>query len=145
MQLSKNFTLDELTKSATAKRLGIHNIPTTEETNYLKQLCQEILQPIRDAYGQPIIVTSGFRCLKLNKAVGGAKHSDHMFGCAADIHTVSDTIADNKKLFNLICQLANEGKIHCRQIINEYNYNWLHVSINNRFNSYKNNQVLSIV
>lgn len=145
MQLSKNFSLEEMTKSATAKRLGIHNIPTTEETNYLKQLCQEILQPIRDVYGQPIIVSSGFRCTRLNKAVGGVSNSDHIHGCAADIHTVSDTIADNKKLFDLIIKMKNEGKISCRQIINEYRFNWIHVSINNRFNSYKNNQVLNIV
>ncbi|MBO6271638.1 hypothetical protein J6O48_02525 [bacterium] len=71
-------------------------------------------------------------------------NSDHVYGCAADIHTVSDKPSDNKKLFDLIIKLKNEGKIKCRQIINEYNYNWIHVSINNRFNSYKVNQVLHI-
>ena len=144
MKLSKNFTLEELTKSITALRHGIKNIPNAEETSYLTQLCQNVLQPIREAYGLPIVVSSGFRCKQLNKIVKGATNSDHVYGCAADIHTVSDKPSDNKKLFDLIIKLKNEGKIKCRQIINEYNYNWIHVSINNRFNSYKVNQVLHI-
>ena len=123
MQLSKNFSLAELTKSTTAARHGINNTPNTEEQRYLTELCQKILQPIRDEFKQPIVVSSGFRCKKLNTLVGGAKNSDHVYGCAADIHTVSDTIVDNKKLFNLIIKMKNEGKIKCRQIINEYNYN----------------------
>lgn len=144
MQLSKNFSLSELTKSTTASKHGINNTPNSEEIKYLTELCQKILQPIRDEFKQPIVVSSGFRCKQLNKKVKGATNSDHVYGCAADIHTVSDKPSDNKKLFDLIIKLKNEGKIKCRQIINEYNYNWIHVSINNRFNSYKINQVLHI-
>lgn len=143
-QLSKNFSLKELTNSATAIRKGIDNTPNKEQIDNLTRLCVEVLQPIRDEYGDSIIVSSGFRCDKLNAAVSGAKNSDHRFACAADIHTVSDSVEDNKKLFNLILDMAKKGKISCRQIIDEYNYNWVHVSINNKYNSKKNNEVLHI-
>lgn len=139
-----NFTINELTKSAAAKNLGIDNTPNLEIKNNLWRLIKEVLQPIRDAWGQPIIVTSGYRCQKLNRAIGGAINSDHVYGCAADIHTVTDTRDDNKKLFDLIIKLKDEGVITCRQIIDEYNYNWIHVSINNNYNKYKENQILHI-
>ena len=71
--LSKHFTLDELTKSATAIRLGIDNIPNETELENLQKLVDNILEPLRVHYGRPIIITSGFRCEKLNKAVGGSK------------------------------------------------------------------------
>ena len=139
-----NFTLNELTKSATAKRLKIDNTPGQVITENLNRLIKEVLQPIRDAWGQPIIVTSGYRCERLNKAIGGALNSDHRFGCAADIKTVSDTRDDNKRLFDLIVQMSKDKEIVCRQIIDEYNYDWIHVSINNKYNKYKENQILHI-
>lgn len=142
--LSKNFTLEELTKSATAQRKKIDNTPTSDVLANLKKLANEILQPIREAYGKPIIVSSGYRCPKLNTAVGGAKNSDHKFGAAADIHSVSDTVEDNKELFNLIIKMTKEGKITCRQILDEYNYNWVHVSVNHKSNGQKKNEVLHI-
>ena len=71
----KYFTISELTKSATAKRLGINNTPALTERNNLEQLVNKILDPLREAYGAPIIVTSGFRCYLLNRAVGGAASS----------------------------------------------------------------------
>lgn len=142
--LSKNFTLEELSKSATATRKKIDNTPTKEVTENLKKLANDVLQPIREAYGKPIIVSSGYRCPKLNTAVGGAANSDHKFGAAADIHSVSDTVADNKELFDLILKMAKEGKIHCRQILDEYNYNWVHVSCNHGANAKRDNQVLHI-
>lgn len=144
MKLSKNFSLQELVASATASKYGIKNTPNAEQLQNLKNLTEQILQPIRDAWGSTIIVSSGFRCPALNKKVNGAKNSDHVYGAAADIHTLADTIPENKKLWDLIIKLKNEGKIKCRQIINEYNYNWIHVSINHKKNSYKNNQILTI-
>ena len=144
MKLSNNFTLQELVSSATATKYGIKNTPNAEQLQNLKNLAVNILQPIRDAWGAPIKVSSGFRCPTLNKKVKGAANSDHIFGAAADIHTVADTITENKKLWDVIIKLKNEGKIKCRQIINEYNYNWIHVSINHNKNSYKNNQILTI-
>ena len=144
MNLSKNFTLEEMTKSATATKYNIDNTPDAECLSNLKNLCDNILQPIRDEWKQPIIVTSGYRCPKLNKRVGGAKNSDHIYAAAADIHTVSDTYTENKKLWNLIIKMINERKIRCRQIIDEYNLNWIHLSINHNKNSYKLNEVLHI-
>lgn len=75
MQLSKNFTLEEMTKSATAQRLGINNAPKVDEVDNLKKLCEKILQPLREEYKKPIIVSSGFRSEKLNNAVGGSSTS----------------------------------------------------------------------
>lgn len=141
MVLTTNFTLEELTKSATAARLGIDNTPNKQATEGLKRLCADILQPIRDKYGKPIIVTSGYRCEALNKAVGGARHSQHMRGEAADIRTVSDTTEDNKKLFDLIVRMVKRGDITVGQLIEEKGYNWLHVSLPATMNK---NQILHI-
>jgi uncharacterized protein YcbK (DUF882 family) len=129
MNITKNFTLEELTKSATADRLKINNEPAEQELNNLLVLCRNILQPIRDAYGKPIIISSGYRCAKLNKAVGGSKTSQHVKGEAADIHTTSDTKASNKALFELILDMVQKDKITVGQLINEYDYNWIHVSL----------------
>ena len=144
MQLSKNFSLAEMVASGTAKRMNIDNTPNEEVLGNLTKLAEEVLQPIRDAWGAPVVVSSAYRCPKLNKAVGGVTNSDHKFGCAADIHTLSDKVVDNKKLFDLIVKMADDGKISCRQIIDEYGYNWIHVSINNKYNSKKKNQIVHI-
>ena len=144
MKLSNNFTLQELVQSATATKYHINNTPNADVLANLKKLATDVLQPIRDEFKQPIKVSSGHRSPALNKKVKGAANSDHIYGAAADIHTVADTYAENKKLWDLIIKMKNEGKIKCRQIINEYNLNWIHVSINHNKNSYKNNQVLSI-
>lgn len=126
--MGKYFSIAELTKSSTAIKKKINNTPTKEVENNLNQLIDNILDPLREAWGQPIIVGSGYRCEALNKAVGGAAHSQHKLGQAADIHTKSDSKEDNKKLFELIKQL----KLPFDQLINEYNYNWVHVSYSPR-------------
>ena len=126
--MGKYFSIAELTKSSTAIKKKINNTPTKEVENNLNQLIDNILDPLREAWGQPIIVGSGYRCEALNKAVGGASHSQHKLGQAADIHTKSDSAEDNKKLFELIKQL----KLPFDQLINEYNYNWIHVSYSPR-------------
>lgn len=124
----KYFTIDELTKSDTAQSKGIKNIPSKQEEQNLISLIENILDPLREAYGKPIIVTSGFRCKELNKVVGGANTSQHLTGQAADIRSVEDTIQENKKLFDLIQSL----KLPFDQLIDEYNLNWVHVSYSNR-------------
>ena len=124
----KYFTLNELTASATAKRKGIDNTPDATVRANLTALVANILDPLREAYGKPIVVSSGYRSPKLNRAVGGAAKSQHVTGQAADIHTLSDTPADNKKLFDLILSL----KLPFDQLINEYNFNWVHVSYSPR-------------
>lgn len=126
--MGKYFSIAELTKSSTAIKKKINNTPTKEVEYNLNQLIDNILDPLREAWGQPIIVGSGYRCEALNKAVGGAAHSQHKLGQAADIHTKSDSKEDNKKLFELIKQL----KLPFDQLINEYNYNWIHVSYSPR-------------
>ena len=141
-KFSKNFTYEELIQSATARRLKINNTPSKEQKAKLKTLAETILQPIIDKYGKPLIVTSGFRCEKLNVAVGGSKTSQHCKGEAADIRTVSDSVADNKALFNLILEMINKGEIKVGQLIDEYGYNWVHVSLPRQ--NKQNNQILHI-
>lgn len=126
--MAKFFTIQELTKSTTAQQKGIKNIPSKEQEQNLIALIENILDPLREAYGGPIIVTSGYRCPTLNKAIGGAKNSQHMAGQAADIRTVKDTRAENKKLFDLIQKL----KLPFDQLIDEHNLDWVHVSYSNR-------------
>lgn len=72
------------------------------------------MQPIRDAWKKPIIISSGYRSPLVNKIVKGQPGSQHLVGAACDFHTVSDTIEDNKKLFNMIVDMINEGTIECR-------------------------------
>lgn len=120
----KFFTIKELTKSDTAKRNRINNVPTKQEEQNLIALVNNILDPLREAYGKPIIVTSGFRCEGLNKLVKGSKTSQHRLGQAADIRTVEDTREENKKLFELIKEL----NLPFDQLINEYDFDWVHVS-----------------
>ena len=117
-----------MTKSATAARKGIKNDPSIQVCKALTALIEKVLDPLREAYGKPIIVTSGYRCEKLNKAVGGAASSQHVKGEAADIRSVQDTPEENKKLFDLIVKLG----LPFDQLINEYNYDWVHVSFGAR-------------
>lgn len=81
---AKYFTLKELTKSATAERLGINNQPSSAVIANLQATVSNVLDPLRDAIGKPVWVTSGYRSEKLNKAVNGAKNSDHISGRAVD-------------------------------------------------------------
>ena len=124
----KFFTIKELTKSDIAKRSKINNIPTIQEKNNLISLVENILDPLREAYGKPIIVTSGFRCERLNKLVNGSRTSQHQTGQAVDIRSVEDTGEENKKIFDLILEL----NLPFDQLINEYNYDWIHVSYSPR-------------
>ena len=120
----KYFSITELCKSATAKRKGIDNTPDGTIKANLTALVANLLDPLREMYGKPIIVTSGYRCPKLNKAVGGAAKSQHTKGQAADIRSVSDSKKDNKALFDLIVKSG----LPFDQLINEYEYDWVHVS-----------------
>lgn len=124
----KYFTIKELCKSNTAKQKGIDNTPTPEAEENLVLLIEKVLDPLREAWGEPIIVTSGYRGEKLNKLVGGSKTSQHMTGQAADIRTVSDTKEDNRKLYELVKVLG----LPVDQCINEYDYDWVHVSYSPR-------------
>ena len=118
----KYFSINELTRSTTAARLGIDNTPPAEAARSLEALVANILDPLRKAYGKPIKVTSGYRCPMLNRAVGGARNSQHIKGEAADITAGSPT--ENLYIYNLLKNLPVD------QAINEYNYSWIHVSYN---------------
>jgi len=139
-QFTKNFSYDELIASSTAKRLGLDNTPSEEEKEKLRQLAEDILQPIRDAWKSPIIVNSAYRSEAVNKAVGGVKNSQHRLGEAADI-TIGGK-ERNRKLFNFIYKLINQGKIKVGQLIDEYNYSWVHISLPRK--NKPNNQILHL-
>ena len=137
---TKNFTYDELIKSTTAEKLGLDNTPNSTEKEKLRQLAVNILQPIRDALEKPIKVNSAYRSEKVNKAVGGVSNSQHRLGEAADLTLGSKE--KNKQLFELISKLIKNKQLTVGQLINEYSYAWIHVSLP-RVNK-KNNQIFSI-
>lgn len=126
----KYFTLRELCKSVTATNKGINNSPSISEARNLESLVDNILDPIRENYKKPIVVSSGYRCVKLNKLVGGSTTSQHVTGEAVDIHSTSDTYKDNMVLFNLI--LSMKDKLNWDQLIYEYGNStgpdWIHIS-----------------
>lgn len=124
MQLSKNFSLVELTSSETAARKGLNNTPDEQAIESLKALCENVLQPLREWYGKPINVTSGYRSPKVNKAIGGSGTSEHCFGKAADFTIQKDD-------YRMVFQYIKEN-LKFRQLIWEFGNNdapqWIHVS-----------------
>ena len=87
MQLTEHFTLEEFTTSSTTKARGIDNSVSSQRVvDNLRNLCEQVLEPLRSYANQPITISSGYRCKALNKVVGGARNSQHMTGEAADIH-----------------------------------------------------------
>lgn len=135
MNQPKYFTLKEMINSNTAKSKGIDNTPTWGVVLNLLELVQNVLDPIREAYKKPITVNSGYRCIELNRAVGSKDNSQHILGLAADI-TVGSREA-NKQLFEFIQSNIKEWD----QLINENNYQWIHISYNKNNNR---KQVLSL-
>lgn len=129
-QLSEHFSLCELTHSATAQRLGILNVPSPAIIARLETLCRDILEPLRCKWGAPVVVSSGYRSCVLNRRVGGVSNSDHIFGLAADIHTLSNTPSDNRRLFYLAAWLMRNNTLkNVKQLIDEHNYSWIHISL----------------
>ena len=120
------FTISELTASATALREGIDNRPSKCAYHLLHVLVDQLLDPIREAWGEPIVVSSGYRCKELNTLIGGVKNSHHMLGCAADI--IAGNRADHRKLFKMIRQMHGEGRIKFTQLIWEGDGRWIHIS-----------------
>ena len=122
-----NFTLKELCKSETAEHMGIDNSP---ESDYIKQnliyLAQKVLQPIRDQFG-PIIVHSGYRCKKLNDAVGSSDSSFHRYGMAADIDL---PIGSDGELMDVM-QFIIDKLPYTELISEEFPGGWIHVAIAN--------------
>ena len=124
--ITKNFSMEELVASNTARMKGIDNTPDKEVEARLVQLAQQVLQPLRDSYGKPIQISSGYRCQALNKAIGGVSTSQHLKGEAVDINNGQ---IENKKLFLLASKMIKEGVITVGQLIDEKGYKWLHISL----------------
>ena len=124
MVISQHFTLGELIRSESAKRNGISNMPTPEHIENLKALCEHILEPIRAEFRVPIYISSAYRSKALNKLVNGSAKSQHCKGEAVDIdldgHSHGVT---NKDIFDFIV-----AKLPFDQVINEFDYAWVHVS-----------------
>ena len=118
----QHFTLTELCRSATARKFKINNQCSLEHTQNLILLTDNVLDPLRRAWGKPILVNSGYRSVRLNKLLNGARNSQHLKGEAADITTGSKE--SNKKLFELIQELG----LPFDQLIDERGYQWVHVS-----------------
>lgn len=128
MKLSKNFSLDEVTRSSTADKLGINNVPYDEDhyTN-LQVVVDEIAQPLRDHFGKPVRINSGYRSLALNDAIGGSTKSQHSKGEALDLEIdgvsnleVADWITDNCEYDQVILEFFNPA--------DGPNSGWVHVS-----------------
>ena len=119
----KYFSFQEFERSETATRYAIDNSMSETAKANVAVLVDRVLDPLREAWGRPIYVNSGYRCAELNKAVGGSETSHHMRGMAADIST--GNYVDNAKLFQLIQTL----KLPFTQLIDESNFAWVHVSL----------------
>tara|TARA_R110002020_G_scaffold189352_2_gene388309 strand:- start:1451 stop:1909 length:459 start_codon:yes stop_codon:yes gene_type:complete len=136
MKLSNNLSLSEVLVSQTAKRLGLSNEPTKEHLENLGVTASKIFQPIRDYFKVPIYVSSGYRSKELNKAIGGAKTSQHMKGEALDLDADVYGVITNSDIFNYI-----KDNLEFDQLIWEFgddnNPNWVHVSFSEGKNRMK--------
>ena len=144
MKLTENFSINELTKSQTAERKGIDNTPGTEHQENLKSLCEMILQPIRDHFGQVVSVSSGYRSPELCTAIGSSIQSQHAKGEACDFEIFG---VSNKELADYIDQNLDYDQLILEywKGDNEPNSGWVHCSYtdgNNRkqyLRAYKEN------
>lgn len=129
-KLSDNFTLGEMIASDTAKKAGIDNTPTLLAISHLEELCVYLLQPIRDAWGKPIKVTSGYRCYRLNRLVGGSPTSAHPLGWAADIRPASGSYDEFEKF---VVEFLKKSGLKWDQVIREKSgkSRWLHIGFRN--------------
>lgn len=126
MNLTKNFTLSEMTKSETALRNNMDNTPGEAEIANLKRLCEQVLQPVRDHFAKGVKVNSGYRAPAVNQKVGGSPTSDHCKGQAADIEIPGVANADLAKWIT--------ENLNFTQVILEFytpgipDSGWVHVS-----------------
>lgn len=119
------FTIKEMTASSEARRMGIDNTPTPEVVENLTRLVERVLDPLRSRYGHPVIVNSGYRCPRLNKAVGGTETSQHVSGDAADIY-VPDA-KGRAELFSIIMSILPFDQLIWERGTDEAPA-WIHVS-----------------
>jgi hypothetical protein len=124
MKLTAHFALAEFTRSESAKRHGVPNEPTPEHLQNLIVLCERVLEPIRIKFG-PINISSGYRSKTLNHYIGGSLNSQHCEAKACDIDMDGMGSVSNKEIFEYI-----KHELEFDQLINEFNYGWVHVSYN---------------
>lgn len=139
---SKNFSTAEMFSSQVARLNNINNAPTPEIQKNLEKLCKKILQPIRDKWGKPLFVSSGYRCEALNKKVGGSKTSQHLYGEAADIIPFENfkyDVDEVDNLFKLIVDMIDADEITVGQLLLEQKDDghggktrWIHISLPNK-------------
>ena len=129
--MPKYFTLAEMLRSDTAAKKGIDNTPTWDDVAHLLELTETILDPLRAAWGKPIRVSSGFRCARLNTAVGGARKSVHMIGYAADLQTSGSF----DKFWNFVLDWLSKSGTKFDQVIIEKDTRtgarWIHIGLYN--------------
>ena len=131
MKLSEHFTLHEFTRSGSADRLGINNTPDEDHIQNMKDLCEFALEPVRSKFG-PVTITSGYRCTKLNKAIGGSTNSQHRKGEAADMEVRGSS--PRKLVSNSEVAIWITENLTFDQCILEFwevgdrNSGWIHVS-----------------
>ncbi|HZR37257.1 MAG TPA: D-Ala-D-Ala carboxypeptidase family metallohydrolase [Nevskia sp.] len=118
--IGRHFTLEELLRSQLGERLGIDNTPPPSVLSEMRRLVELVLDPLREQLGQPLHVDSGYRCPRLNQAVGGAPHSQHVLGQAADL------VCPGMDPYDL-CQFVAGSSLPFDQLI--YEGSWTHVSI----------------
>ena len=142
MQLSKNFSLVELTKSQTAERKGIPNDPSPDHIENLRLLCERVLQPVRDHFNHVVTVTSGYRSEILSNKIGSSSKSQHCKGEAADFeifgtpnNEVSDWIKENLMFDQLILEYYEPG---------QPNSGWVHVSYKKDINLNRKEYLMAI-
>ena len=123
MRLSKNFVLSEITRSNTARRLGISNEPTKKHMESLQRIVTNLIQPMRDHLG-PIRISSGYRNPQLNRAIGGSRSSQHCKGEALDIQFWEMGKMNNKAIYDWIL----DSGLEFDQMINEFDFAWIHIS-----------------
>lgn len=122
IMLSEHFSYDEMVRSQTALRLKISNRPSYSYSINLLLLCCDLLEPIRKRFASPVIVTSGYRSERLNRAVGGALNSRHLFGRAADI-----TASDFKTLCTVVDDMCKAGEISPSELI--FHDTYIHIAL----------------
>ena len=142
MQLSKNFSLAEMTKSQTAIRMGLSNNPSEGEVENLRLLCERVLQPIRDHFNHVVTISSGYRNEILSRKIGSSSNSQHCKGEAADFeifgtpnNEVSDWIKENLMFDQLILEYFEPG---------QPNSGWVHVSYKKEINSNRKEYLMAI-
>ena len=125
MKLTPHFTLDEMVKSQTALRLGLDNTPDTDEMKSLLALCENVLEPVRIHWATPVVVNSGFRALRVNRAIGSRDSSQHAKGEAADIEIPG---IDNLVLYYWIAEELDFDQLILECYNGEPSSGWVHVS-----------------